>query len=175
VNVSALVTGLVPAGVMTVTSTTPVPAGGVTVIDVAEKAVTLPAPEPEPAPKLTTGVPGVKLVPVIVTTVPPAVGPVFGLTEATDGGGVTNMNWSAALVADVPAGVVTVMSTVLGAPLGDTAVIWPALLNVKLAAFAVPNLTPVTPVKLAPLMTTEAPPAVVPVTGLTPLTDGGGM
>jgi len=128
------------------------------VIDVALKAVTLPAV----APKLTTGVPGVKLEPPMVTTVPPAVGPVFGLTDETAGGGVTNMNWSAPLVADVPAGVVTVMSTVPGAPLGDTALIWPAPLRLKLAALAVPNLTAVTPLKLAPLMTTEVPPAAVP-------------
>ena len=81
--------GLVPAGVVTWTSTVPAaPAGAVTVIDVALKAVTLPAV----APKLTTGVPGVKLEPVIVTSVPPAVVPVFGLTDATDGGGVTNVN-----------------------------------------------------------------------------------
>src|SRR5947208_2593519 len=123
--------GLVPAGVVTWTSTPPAaPAGAVTVIDVALKAVTLPAV----APKLTTGVPGVKLDPPMVTTVPPAVGPVFGVTEVTVGGGVTNVNWSAPPVADVPEGVVTVMSTVPGAPLGDTAVICPALLTVKLAA-----------------------------------------
>ena len=74
VNRSAVVMGLVPPGVVTWTSTVPArPAGAV-------------------APKLTTGVPGVKLEPVIVTSVPPAVGPVFGLTDATDGGGVTNVN-----------------------------------------------------------------------------------
>src|SRR5882672_8601645 len=163
--------GLVPAGVVTRTSTVDAaPAGAVTVIDVALKAVTLPAV----APKLTTGVPGVKLAPVMVTDVPPAVGPVFGLTDATDGGGVTNVNWSALPVADVPAGVVTVMSTVPGAPLGESAVICPALLTVKLAALAAPNLTPVAPVKLVPAMTTDVPPAAVPVTGLTPVTDGGG-
>jgi hypothetical protein len=172
VNRSAAVTGLVPAGVVTRTSTAPAaPAGAVTVMDVALNAVTLPAA----APKVTTGVPGVKLEPPMVTTAPPASGPVFGLTDATAGGGVTNVNWSAPLVADVPAGVVTVMSTVPGPPLGETAVIWSAVLTAKLAAFAVPNLTLVAPVKLAPAMTTEVPPAAVPVTGLTPVTDGGGM
>ena len=83
VNRSAVVMGLVPPGVVTWTSTVPArPAGAVTVIDVALKAVTLPAV----APKLTTGVPGVKLDPPMVTTVPPAVGPVFGVTEVTVGG-----------------------------------------------------------------------------------------
>ena len=86
VNLSAEVTGLVPAGVVTVTSTAPwAPAGAVTVIDVAVNAVTLPAL----APKLTVGVPGVKLVPEMVTTVPPVVGPPAGLIPVTAGGGCT--------------------------------------------------------------------------------------
>jgi hypothetical protein len=62
------------------------------------------------APKLTTVAP-VKLVPVIVTVVPPAVGPEFGATEVTVGA-ATKVNWSATPVADVPATVVTVTSTV---------------------------------------------------------------
>ena len=86
VNLSAEVTALVPAGVVTVTSTAPwAPAGAVTVMDVAVKAVTLPAL----APKLTVGVPGVKMVPEMVTTVPPVVGPPAGLIPVTAGGGCT--------------------------------------------------------------------------------------
>jgi hypothetical protein len=36
-----------------------------------------------------------------------------------------------------------------------------------------PKVTPVAPVKLVPVMVTEAPPTVKPLPGLTPLTVGG--
>jgi hypothetical protein len=65
-----------------VTSTVPVPAGDVAVIEVAEltvKAVALVAPN-------FTAVAPVKAVPVIVTDVPPATGPVVGEIEVTVGG-----------------------------------------------------------------------------------------
>src|SRR5258707_13110330 len=72
---------LVPPAVVTVTSTVPTPAGEVAVIWVAlltvkEAAALL--------PKLTAVAPE-KLVPVMVTLVPPDVGPVFGLTLVTVG------------------------------------------------------------------------------------------
>ena len=59
----------------------------------------------------------------MVTTVPPAVSPVFGLTEVTAGAGVTKVNWSALEVAEVPADVVTVVSTVPADSAGVVAVI----------------------------------------------------
>jgi len=86
VNRSAAPVALVPpADVVTVTSTVPLPAGEVAVIEVAlltlnEVAAVL--------PNLTAVVP-LKLVPVIVTLVPPVVGPKFGATEVTVGAGVT--------------------------------------------------------------------------------------
>ena len=73
---------LVPPAVVTVTSTVPTPAGEVAVIWVAslltvkEAAALL--------PKLTAVAPE-KLVPAMVTLVPPDVGPVFGLTLVTVG------------------------------------------------------------------------------------------
>ena len=70
-----------PPGVVTVTSTVPLPAGAVAVIWVALTTVTLVALV---APNLTAVAP-VKLVPVIVTTVPPAVGPAVGLMVVTVG------------------------------------------------------------------------------------------
>ena len=99
-------------------STVPVPAGDVAVICVAESTVNEacrrgPRTRPRFAP--------VSPVPVIVTEVPPACGPLFGLTPVTVGGGLY-VNWSALEVAVVPAGVVTVMSTV-PVPAGETAVI----------------------------------------------------
>jgi len=72
----------VPNPVVTLTSTVPVPAGEVAVIDVAELTV---KPVAGVAPKLTAVAP-VKPVPVMVTEVPPAVGPVVGVVEVTVGG-----------------------------------------------------------------------------------------
>ena len=75
---------LVPPGVVTVTSTAPaLPAGDVAVIDVALLTVNEVAAV---APNFTAVAP-VKLVPVMVTLVPPAVGPLVGLTPVTVGAG----------------------------------------------------------------------------------------
>jgi hypothetical protein len=68
---------------------------------------------------------------------------------------------------------VTLTSTGPGAPAGEVAVIWPAELTVKLVAAVAPNETPVAPLKFVPAMTTDVPPAVVPLFGLTPVTAGG--
>ena len=81
VNWSAGDVADVPPVVVTVTSTVPVPAGDVAVIDVGEATV-------KPAfvaPNLTAVAP-VKLLPEIVTAVPPAAGPLPGLTAVTEGG-----------------------------------------------------------------------------------------
>ncbi len=84
------------------------------------------------------------------------------------------MNWSAALVALVPLGVVTVISTVPG-PLGlDVAVIEVALLTVKLAAANGPNFTDVAPAKFVPVMLTIVPPASGPLVGEIAVTVGTG-
>ena len=75
-------TEVVPPAVVTVMSTVPAdPAGAVAVIWVAEFTVKL---EALVAPNLTAVAPD-KLVPVITTLVPPAVGPLVGETEATVG------------------------------------------------------------------------------------------
>ena len=72
-----------PPGVVTVMSTVPAePAGAVAVIWVA--LLTTMTPVALVAPNLTAVAP-VKLVPVIVTLVPPAVGPADGLTLVTVG------------------------------------------------------------------------------------------
>ena len=80
-NLSAATAALVPTGVTTVTSCTPVPAGAVAVTWVAELTVKLVALV---APKRTAVAP-VKVTPVIVTTVPPAVEPEAGLIPVTAG------------------------------------------------------------------------------------------
>ena len=82
-NWSALEVALVPEGVVTVIFTMPAePTGLVAVIVVEESIAKL---TPVEAPKATTVAP-VKLVPVIVTVVPPAVVPELGLTAVTVGG-----------------------------------------------------------------------------------------
>jgi hypothetical protein len=86
VNSSAGLTGLVPPGPVTVTSTVPptfeaLPAGAFAVIDVAEFTVTPVAALP---PKATVS-PAAKFVPVTVTAVAPATGPEAGETALTVG------------------------------------------------------------------------------------------
>jgi hypothetical protein len=80
--------------------------------------------------------------------------------------------WSAALVALVPPGVVTVTLTV-PIPAGAVAVMVVELVMVKLAA-TVPNFTPVAPVKPVPVMVTRAVPVLTPEIGLRALTAGTG-
>jgi len=75
---------LVPPAVVTVTSTVPMPAGEVAVIWV----VLLTMKEAALLPKLAAVAPE-KLVPVMVTLLPPDVGPVFGLTLVTVGGPIS--------------------------------------------------------------------------------------
>ena len=70
----------VPPGVVTATFTVPLPGGLTTVICVAESEVIIPADPP----KLTM-VASARAVPVIVTEVPPAAGPVAGKTPLTAG------------------------------------------------------------------------------------------
>ena len=78
---SEALVALVPLGVVTVTSTAPAAcAGEVAVIEVALTTVKLAAVPPN-----DTAVAPVKFVPLIVTLVPPAAGPLLGLTAVTVG------------------------------------------------------------------------------------------
>jgi len=77
---SAAVFGLVPAGVVTRTSTVPVPAGATAVIDVLLLIVGA-----TDVPPNATLVAPVKAVPVIVTEVPPASGPPAELSKVIVG------------------------------------------------------------------------------------------
>ena len=107
----------------------------------------------------------------IVTLVPPAVGPAGGLALVTVGG-ATKVNWSAAPVALVPPGVVTVTSTVPADSAGAVAVILLELLTVYAPAAVPPKLTAVAPVNPVPVIVTLVPPAVGPDAGLTLVTEG---
>jgi hypothetical protein len=92
-----------------------------------------------------TEVAPVKSVPVIVIVLREPVGPAAGETLVTLG--APKLNWSAAEVADVPPGPVTVMCTVPEACAGLVAVIWLSLSIVYVVAAVVPNITLVAPVK----------------------------
>lgn len=81
------------------------------------------------------------------------------------------MNWSAALVAEVPPGPTTVTSTV-PVPAGEVAVIWVSLSTVIAVAAVVPKFTAVAPVNRLPVTVTLSPPAAAPFVGLMPLTSG---
>lgn len=81
VNRSAADVAVVPPGVVTVTSTVPVPAGEVAVMEVAELTV---KPVAFVDPNLTA-LAAVRLVPVIVTDVPPAGRPPAGEIDVTVG------------------------------------------------------------------------------------------
>ena len=83
-NWSAELVELVCPSLVTVTSTVPEPAGLVAVIDVALFTVTPVAAVPPNA----TVAPDAKPVPEMVTVVPPAAGPLDGLTPDTVGAGM---------------------------------------------------------------------------------------
>jgi len=80
---------------------------------------------------------------------------------------------SAAEVADVPEGVVTVTSTIPAAWTGLVAVIEVALTTITPVAAVLPNFTAVAPVKLVPEIVTEVPPAIEPDAGEIPVMVGG--
>ena len=168
---SAAVSADVPPDAVTSTLTVPgVSVGGETaVIDVAELTTTLVAALP---PKVTLE-PTVKKVPVIVTDVPPPDGPLLGLTEVTVGGAdARNVNWSPALVEEVPAPFVTVTSTVPAATAGETAEIEVGEFTTTPAAAVPPKFTVAPLTKLVPVMVTWVPPPVGPEFGLTAETVG---
>jgi hypothetical protein len=159
---SAAVVALVPLGVVTVTSTVPVPGGEIAVIEVAlftvkDLALAL--------PNLIAVVP-VKLVPVMVTLVPPAVGPEFGFTLVTVGAGVqvAVKLRSAAGVAIVCFSVVSLLTpvTVYNRVVEDIAVsksvLFP-LLSCQAAAPAVTDMTNVmeSPTAKLAIVLVEAP------------------
>jgi len=148
-----------------VTSTLAVPAepaGVVAVIEVALTTVTLVAA----APPMVTPVAPVKLVPVIVTFVPPNVEPELGLIPLTVGRGTAvKVKWSAVTAALVPPGAVTFTSTVPAEWVGLTIVSVEPFTTFMPVPDVPPNVTAVAPVKPVPLIVTEVPPAADPLVG----------
>jgi hypothetical protein len=151
---------LVAEAVLTVTALAPTaPAGAVAVTVLSEPIVKAVAAV---VPKFTPRVP-IKPAPVMVTTVPPAIGPDVGVMELITGDG-----WKLKLSElSVPPRVAILIGTVPTRCAGVTASISVSLTTVKLVAGVVPNFTLVVPVRPVPVMATLAPPAVTPVVGNT--------
>ena len=121
----------------------------------------------------TTADASVKFVPEITTAVPPKVDPVDGLIPIIETE-LVYVNRSAETIAEVPPGVVTLMSTTPDTPGGETAVICVALFTLKYEAFVEPKVTADALVKFVPVITTALPPKVDPVVRSSPLIVGAG-
>ena len=154
-----------PAPVNT-TFTAPAALAGVTTV--TEVALEFVIEVPAVPPNVTDDVP-VKFVPVIVTVVEPAVGPLDGDTEEIVGA-ATKVN-PPVLVTGPPA-VVNTTSTAAAALAGVTTVTEVALTFVRDVPAVPPNVTPVVAVKLVPVIVTVVPPAVGPLDGDTELIVG---
>src|ERR1043166_9594008 len=124
------------------------------------------------APNVTAA-PSAKFVPVMVTGVPPVVGPVFGDTFVIVGFGSVYVN-ACASVADWPSVLVTTTSTLPAACAGDVAVIEGAV-----PATTVAETPPNFPVGLlrkpVPLIVTTVPPPMPPLVGRMLVTVGAGF
>ena len=154
-------------GLVTVTVTAPaVPAGVVAVMVVLLTTTTFVAAA---LPKVTVA-PVAKFVPVIVTAVPPVVGPLFGLTLVTVGV-PTKENPLARLPANPP-GLVTVTVTGPALPAGVDAVMVVLLTTTTLVAAVPPNVTVAPVAKFVPVIVTAVPPPTGPLLGETLVTVG---
>jgi hypothetical protein len=154
---------------VTVTVTAPAAfAGAVAVICVLLTTTTFVAAA---VPNVTVA-PDAKFVPVIVTDVPPAAGPLLGDTPLTVGA-MIYVNALAKLPLCGP-GFVTVTVTAPALPAGVVAVICVLLVMTTLVAAAVPNVTVAPDTKFVPVIVTAVPPLVEPVFGETPVTVGTG-
>jgi len=155
---------------VTVTVTAPaLPAGVFAVIVVLLTIATFVAVN---FPNVTVA-PEAKLVPVIVTAVPPATGPPLGDTLLTVGATIyVNALAKLPLCA---AGLTTVTDTAPALPTGVVAVIVVGFTTDTLVAAAVPSVTVAPATKLFPLMVTTVPPEDGPLFGLTLLTIGAGI
>lgn len=151
---------------VTVTVTFPAgPAGVVAVILVLFTTATFVAAVP---PKVTLA-PAAKFVPEIVTDVPPAVDPLFGLTAVTVGGPTYVKPFVRLPLWPFK---VTVTVTAPALPAGVVAVMLVLLTTTTLLAEALPNVTVAPEEKFVPVIVTDVPPAIGPVLGDTLLIVG---
>src|SRR5262249_12235010 len=142
----------------------PTPAGEVQVMVVAFMTTTLVAALP---PKDTVA-PLTKPVPVMVTGVPPAAGPLLGVTLVTDG---ALLKLSLALAVEGRGAAGPVASARLG-PGGEVQVMVVAFMSSTLVAALPPKATVAPLTKPVPVRVTGVPPAAGPLLGLTLVTVG---
>ena len=121
-------------------------------------------------PNITVA-PAPKFVPVIVTALPPAVGPALGDTLLTVG----MTTYVKPFVSEplCAPGLVTVTVTAPTLPAGVVALICVPLVTTTFVAVAAPNVTVAPAAKFVPVIVTAVPPTVGPLFGDTPLTVGG--
>ena len=117
-----------------------------------------------------TVTPAAKFVPVIVTPVPPAAGPLFGDTLVTVG--ITAYVYPLVRLPLWPP-TVTVTVTAPALPAGVVAVIVVLFTTLTFVAAVPPNVTVAPEAKFVPVIVTAVPPPVDPVFGATLLTVGG--
>src|SRR5260221_8204372 len=123
-------------------------------------------------PRVTVA-PAAKLVPVIVTAVPPPLGPLVGDTLPTVGAGPRYVK-PLLSVPLCPPGLVTVTATAPAACAAVVAVIVVAL-TMTMPVAAVPPIVTVAPAaNPLPAIVTAGPPAPGPPPGVTPFMSGGG-
>src|SRR5262245_53851103 len=126
------------------------------------------------APPKDTAAPTRMSAPVIVTLVPPAVGPVFGDTLASVGG-FPLLNEKPAVSAPIcPSGLVTTTSTTPAACASVVAVIDVAVM-VPIVAATPPIVTVAPAANALPPIVTSVPPAIVPKAGVMDTGAGGAM
>ena len=124
-------------------------------------------------PPILKVAPAAKLVPVIVTAVPPVVRPLPGDRLLTVGAVALKVN-AFASVPLCPSGFVTVTLTLPAAPAGVVAVMVVLFTKVIAVAALLPRLTVAPATKFAPLIVIAVPPMVDPVAGVTLATLGAG-
>ena len=165
-----------PPAVVTVMSTVPAPAGEVAVMDVAVLAV---KPVAAVAPNFTP-VAALKLVPVMTTVVPPAVGPLEVLMLVTVGTATETVKPAVRTATSAPVVTVTSRAVAAAAPeIVMLAVAWVPSVTVRLlTVIPVPEKVrtevPWTKFVLVPTMASEATVApCAPLVGATEARDGG--
>jgi len=156
---------LCPLTVIVTVTAPALPAGVLAVIWVALTTTTLVAAV---APNVTVA-PVAKFVPVIVTAVPPAVGPPMGEILVT--AGITAYVNPLARLPLCPL-TVTVTVTAPALPAGVVAVMVVLFTTTTLVAAAAPNVAVAPAAKFVPVIVTAVPPPVDPLFGDTPVTVG---
>jgi hypothetical protein len=127
-----------------------------------------------PVPPNVAVAPFTKFVPLIVTAVPPATGPLFGFTPVTVGAGNDVYVNPFVRFPLCVSGLVTVTVTAPAACAAVVAVMVVLFTTTTFVAPVPPRLAVAPFTKFVPLIVTAVPPATGPLFGFTPVTVGAG-